>query len=206
LIEAWRQRQVEVRDLQARLIGSVEGVDLLQLSAVAFVLEQARDLPRRWLDPEDHDLVFSAVEGQNARELEANLPAIINYVRLTMSARAFVPAARMRRPLVGRRKGMETLLEIARGVYDFRFEQMRRVRAGEIPRERVLAKANLGVFGERSTLSRLERAYQEGHRQFTLQRNLVVVGVLAVQLQFGLLVAMWIRKKAEAFVVVRGRD
>jgi hypothetical protein len=206
LIESWRRRQSEVRDLQARLLGSVEGVDLLQLSTVGFILEQARDMPRRFLDPEDHDFVFSAVEGQSSRELETNLPAIVNYVRLSMSIRAFLPAARMRRPLVGRREGMETLIEIGRGVLDFRFEQLRRVRAGEIPRARVLTKSNLGALGERSTLSRLRQAYSDGHDQFTLQRNLLLVGALAIQLQFGFLVALWIRKKAETFVVVRGRS
>jgi hypothetical protein len=204
LIEAWRQRQAEIRDLQARFLGSVEGFDLQQLGTVAFVLEQARNVPRRYLDPQDHNFVFSAVEGQNARELETNLPAMVNYIKLSMSASAFLPAARHRKPLVGRRKGMETLVEIARKVYDFRSRQLSKVRAGEIRTAQVLTKANLGSLGERATLARLEQAYDEGHQQFTLQRNLVVLGVLAVQLQFGLVVALWIRRKAEGLVVVRG--
>jgi multidrug efflux pump subunit AcrA (membrane-fusion protein) len=204
VVEAWRQRQTEIRGLQERFLGSVEGFDLQELGMVAFVLEQARRVPRRFLDPLDHNLVFSAVEGQNARELETNLPAMVNYIRLSMSANAFLPAARLRKPLVGRRKGMETLLEIARSVYDFRSRQLGRVRAGEIPSGQVLTKANLGVLGDRATLARLEQAYDEGHDQFTLQRNLVVLGVLAVQLQFGFVVALWIRRKAEGLVVVRG--
>jgi hypothetical protein len=34
---------------------------------------------------------------------------------------------------------------------------------------------------------------------------MVVLGVLAIQLQFGFVVALWIRRRAEGFVVVRGR-
>jgi len=204
LIEAWRQRQAEIRDLQARFMGSVDGFDLQELGTVAFVLEQARTLPRRFLDPQDHSLVFSAVEGQDARELESNLPAMINYIKLSMSANALLPAARLRKPLVGRRKGIETLLEIARSVYDFRSRQLSRLRAGEIRTDQVLTKANLGALGDRAMLARLEQAYDEGHQQFTLQRNLVVLGVLAFQLQFGFVVALWIRRNAEGLVVVRG--
>jgi multidrug efflux pump subunit AcrA (membrane-fusion protein) len=205
LIEAWRQRQAEIRDLQARFVGSVEGFELQDLGTVAFVLEQARNLPRRFLDPQDHNFVFSAVEGQTVRELETNLPAMVNYIRLSMSANAFLPAARLRKPLLGQRRGMETLLEIARSVYDFRSRQLNRVRSGEIRTGQVLTKANLGALGDRATLARLEQAYKEGHEQFTLQRNLVVLGVLAVQLQFGLVVSLWIRRKADGLVVVRGR-
>lgn len=204
LIEAWRQRQAEIRDLQARFIGSVDGFDLQELGTVAFVLEQSRNLPRRFLDPQDHNFVFSAAEGQNVRELETNLPAMVNYIKLSMSASAFLPAARLRKPLVGRRKGMDTLVEISRGVYDFRSQQLSRLRAGEIRVAEVLTKANLGALGERATLARLEQAYDEGHQQFTVQRNLVLLGVLAVQLQFGLVVALWIRRKGEGFVVLRG--
>jgi hypothetical protein len=204
LIQAWRQRQAEIHDLQARFVGSVEGFELQDLGTVAFVLEQARNVPRRFLDPQDHNFVFSAVESQNARELEANLPAMVTYIRLSMSANAFLPAARLRKPLLGQRRGMETLLEIARNVYDFRLRQLSRVRSGEIRGGQVLTKANLGALGDRATLARLEQAYKEGHEQFTLQRNLVVLGVLAVQLQFGLVVSLWIRRRAEGFVVVRG--
>ena len=205
LIEKWRERQAEIRALQAKFLGSVDGVDLQQLGTVGFVLEQARNVPRRFLDPEDHDLVFSAVEGQSMRELETNLPAMANYIKLAMSASARLPAARGRKPLVGQRKGIDTLVEIARGVYDFRAEQLRRVRSGEIRRSQVLSKANLGAFGERDMLTRLEQAYDEGHRQYSGQRNLVVLGVLAIQLQFGFVVALWIRRKAQGFVVVRGQ-
>ena len=163
------------------------------------------NFPRRFLDPQDHNFVFSAVEGQTVRELETNLPAMVNYIRLSMSANAFLPAARLRKPLLGQRRGMETLLEIARSVYDFRSRQLNRVRSGEIRTGQVLTKANLGALGDRATLARLEQAYKEGHEQFTLQRNLVVLGVLAVQLQFGLVVSLWIRRKADGLVVVRGR-
>jgi hypothetical protein len=205
LVERWRERQAEIRALQAKFVGSVEGADLEQLGAVGFVLEQARNVPRRFLDPEDHDFVFSAVEGQNLRELETNLPAMANYIKLSMSASALLPAARGRKPLVGRRKGIDTLVEIAHSVYYFRAEQLRRVRAGEIPRDQVLTKQNLGAFGGRDMLTRLEQAYNEGHRQYSGQRNMVVLGVLAIQLQFGFVVALWIRRRAEGFVVVRGR-
>ncbi len=205
LIHAWRQRQTEIRDLEARFVGSVEGFGLQDLGTVGFVLEQARNIPRRFLDPQDHNFVFSAVESQGVRELETNLPAMVNYIRLTMSANAFLPAARLRKPLLGHRRGMETLLEIARNVYDFRARQLSRVRAGEIRSGQVLTKANLGMLGDRATLARFEQAYREGHEQFTLQRNLVVLGVLAVQLQFGLVVSFWIRRKGDGLVVVRGR-
>jgi hypothetical protein len=205
LVEAWRQRQAEIRALQARFLGSVDGFDLQELGTVAFVLEQARNVPRRFLDPEDHSLVFSAVEGQNARELEANLPAMVNYIKLSMSASAYLPAARVRKPLVGSRKGMDTLVEIARKVFDFRVAQMGKVRSGQLRTTHVLTKANLGALGERATLARLEQAYDEGHQQFTLQRNLVVLGVLAFQLQFGFVVSLWIRRNSAGLVVVRGR-
>jgi hypothetical protein len=205
LVERWRERQAEIRALQARFIGSIDGVNLQELGTVAFVLEQARHVPRRFLDPEDHDLVFSAVEGQSLRELEANLPAMVNYIKLAMSASSLLPAARSRKPLVGRRKGIDTLVEIARGVYDFRAEQLRRVRSGELRRGQVLTKQNLGAFGGRDMLARLEQAYAEGRQQYSSQRNLVILGVLAVQLQFGFVVSLWIRRRAEGFVVVRGR-
>lgn len=205
LVQRWRQRQAEIRALQAKFVGSIEGADLEQLGAVGFVLEQARSVPRRFLDPEDHNLVFSAVEGQNLRELEMNLPAMANYIKLSMSASALLPAARGRKPLIGRRKGIDTLVEIARGVHDFRLEQLRKVRSGEIRPDQVLTKQNLGAFGGRDMLARLERAYNEGHRQYSGQRNMVVLGVLAIQLQFGFVVALWIRRRAEGFVVVRGR-
>lgn len=206
LVERWHARQAEIRELKSRFIGSVDGVDLEELGTVAFVLEQARRVPRRFLDPEDHGFVFSAVEGQSWQEVEQNLPAMANYIKLSMSASALLPAARGRKPLVGRRKGIDTIVEIARGVYDFRAEQLRRVREGEIPRAHVLTKANLGAFGQRKMLARLQQAYEDGHRQYTSQRNLVVFGVLAVQLQFGFVVSMWIRRRAEGFVVVRGRS
>jgi hypothetical protein len=205
LVDAWRERQAEIRALQARFMGSVEGFDLQELGTVAFVLEQARSVPRRFLDPQDHTFVFSAVEGQNARELEANLPAMVNYIKLSMSANALLPAARIRKPLVGRRKGMATLLEIARKVYDFRSEQLNRLRAGQIRSGEVLTRTNLGALGDPATLLRLEQAYEEGHQQFTVQRNMVLLGVLAVQLQFGAVVALWIRRKSAGFVVVRSR-
>jgi hypothetical protein len=205
LIEAWRHRQAEIRALQSRFLGSVDGFDLQELGTVAFVLEQARNVPRRFLDPEDHSLVFSAVEGQSARELETNLPAMVNYIKLSMSANAFLPAARGRKPLVGRRKGMDTLVEIARTVFDFRAAQTSKVRAGKLPPTHVLTKANLGALGERATLARLEQAYDEGHQQFNLQRNLVVLGVLAFQLQFGFVVSLWIRRNSAGLVVVRSR-
>jgi hypothetical protein len=205
LVERWRERQLEIRALQSRFIGSVDGVNLTELGTVAFVLEQARHVPRRYLDPEDHDFVFSAVEGQSLRELETNLPAMVNYIKLAMSASSLLPAARGRKPLVGRRKGIDTLVEIARGVYDFRAEQIRRVRSGEIRRGEVLTRRNLGAFGGRDMLARLEQAYAEGHSQYSSQRNIVVLGVLAIQLQFGFVVSLWIRRRAEGFVVVRGR-
>lgn len=205
LIAAWRARQDEIREVESRFVGSLEGVRLQDLGTVAFVLEQSRGIPRRFLDPEDHNLVFSAVEGQSDRELEANLPAMVNYIKLSMSTRALLPAARSRQPLLGRRRGMGTMVEIARSVYDFRSEQIGKVRDGQIPPQQVLTKANLGAFGQRAMVQRLEQAYREGHEQFVTQRNLVVFGVLAVQLQFGFVVAIWIRRSARKFVVVRGR-
>jgi hypothetical protein len=205
LVEAWRERQAEVLDLERKFQGSIGGASLLELGRVGFILEQTWPISRRFLDRDDHEFVFHAVREQSEKEIEANLPALVTYLKLSTSAQAFLPVARSRKPLLGRRKGIDTLAAIAREVYEFRSRQLQRIHAGQIAPGQVLTKANLGIFGERGTLQRLEIAYEEGQRQFSLQRNLIVLAVLAVQLHIGLLVALWIRRRNDSLVVVQGR-
>src|SRR6266481_9388518 len=73
LVEGWRRRLAEMRALQSRFHGSIVGASLSDLGRVAFVVEQASDLPKSLIDDADYQFIYSAVKGQTPDELEANL-------------------------------------------------------------------------------------------------------------------------------------
>lgn len=172
LVEKWRARLIELEELQANSHVSFSEGSLGDLGRVAFVFEQLRGLPRKLLDRSDKELVFSAVLGQPQDELERNLPAIVNYLRLSLEAKRVLPWARARQPILGPRQGMETVARIANQVAEFRYRQLMNLQSGRILAAQVLTKANLGGLGEPATLEQLDIAFREGEVQYAKQSEL----------------------------------
>src|SRR5690606_15458690 len=115
--------------------------------------QQTADWPRRFLHDQDHNLIFSAVRGQTDAELEANLPAIIHYIRLAVASRTYHAKAKAQPPLVGERRGLDRVVSIAKQVYDFRNAQIERIRRGGLTPAGVLTRENLGALGDPKLLS-----------------------------------------------------
>ncbi len=191
LIQRWRSRQEWLADTEANFLGVVHADStLMDLGKVGFILEQIGGGARRYLDRTDHEWVFEAVEGQSAAEMERNLPAIVTYLQLGTAAELYWRLARANKPPFGQRKGLLEIRGIAKGVFDFRNEQLERVRKGRIAPDRVLTAGNLGEFGDAAKLQSLRAAFRAGRDQFVNQRNLVVLAALAFQLAIGLLIAL----------------
>lgn len=204
LVESFRGWLVDVAEMEKRFQGGIETSDgpFLDLGKVEFILRQTRQWPRSFLHHQDHNLVFSAVKGQDDAELERNLPAIINYIRLAVASRNYHWKARRVDPLVGKRKGFETVEGIARRVYDFRNEQLDLLLDKRIQPWSVLTKENLGELGQANLLPELRDAYHAGQSQVTIQRNAVLVVVFAGELLFSLGIAVvFLRRRRPATVI-----
>lgn len=195
LVEKWRARLIELEELQAKSRVSFSEGSFADLGRVAFVFEQLRDMPRKLLDRNDKELVFSAVLGQPPDELERNLPAIVNYLRLSLEAKRVLPWARARQPILGPRQGMETVARIANQVTEFRYRQLKNLQSGRILAAQILTKANLGGLGEPATLRQLERAFREGELQYTKQNDLAAYSLITAALALGVAAALLICKR-----------
>ncbi len=191
LIQRWRDRQEWLADTEANFLGVVQASStLMDLGKVGFILEQIGGRARRYLNRNDHEWVFDAVEGQSAAEMERNLPAIVTYLQLGTASELYWRLARANKPPFGQRKGLLEIRGIAKGVFDFRNEQAERVRRGRIAADRVLTAGNLGEFGSAEKLKSLRAAFRAGRNQFVNQRNLAVLVVVAFELTIGLLIAL----------------
>lgn len=204
LIASFRDWLVDVAEIEKRFQGGIESSDgpFVNLGKVEFILRQARHWPRSFLHHQDHNLVFSAVKGQDDAELERNLPAIINYIQLAVASRNYHWKARRVSPLVGKREGFETVQGIARRVFDFRNQQLDLLLDEEIVPSRVLTKENLGELGEAALLPELRDAFHAGQSQVTLQRNAVMLVVFAAELVFSFAIAVvFLRRRRPATVI-----
>ncbi|MCB9383225.1 MAG: hypothetical protein H6509_01315 [Bryobacterales bacterium] len=192
IVVAYREWLDEVAHAEAKFQGTLEVTDgpFRDLGKVDFILQQTGDWPRRYLHDRDHDLIFSAVRGQSDAELEANLPAIIHYVRLAVASRTYHWKARHQLPLVGKRRGLDRVIAIAKQVYDFRTEQIERIKAGSVPPSQVLTRANIGELGDPKLLADLRGSFVDGQNQFTNQRNSVLIGVFAIEVGISFLIAI----------------
>lgn len=195
LVEKWRARLIELGELQADSRVSLSEGSLGDLGRVAFVFEQLRDLPRKLLDRNDKELVYSAVLGQPPDEIERNLPAIVNYLRLSLETRRVLLWARARQPILGPRHGMETVTRIANQVNEFRYRQLKDLQSGRILAAQVLTKVNLGALGEAATFRQLERAFREGELQYTKQNELAAYSLMTAALALGVAAVLVIRKR-----------
>ena len=205
IVLAYRAWLEEVAQAEARFQGVIETTDgpLSDLGKVDFILQQTADWPRRYLHEQDHNLIFSAVKGQSAAELEANLPAIIYYIRLAVASRTYHSRARLQHPLVGERRGLVRVVSIAKQVYDFRNAQIERVKQGAVTPARVLTRQNLGALADPKLLSELRSAYLDGQTQFTNQRNAVVLALFAVEIGISFLIAFLFLRRRPTLVTVR---
>jgi hypothetical protein len=183
LILQWRARLDELAKLERDFRGSVGGASTTDLGRVAFIFEEAYGAAR--VDEYDREFVRAAVRGQTADELEQNLPAIVNYVKLSAAAGPMLASAVSRRPALGARRGLATVMRLGKTVIEVRSRQRVRVRAGQIPAAYVLTKTNLGQLGHRTTLREFLRAYREG--EFHILR---LNDLLAFLSFFGTLAAM----------------
>lgn len=201
LIERWRGRQEWLADTEANFLGAIEADStLMDLGKVGFILEQVGGRARRYLNRNDHEWVFDAVEGQSPAEMERNLPAIVAYLQLGSASELYWRLARANKPPFGQRKGLLEIRGIAKGVFDFRNEQLERVRKGRIAPARVLTAGNLGEFGSAAKLKTLRAAFQAGRNQFINQRNLVIVAAIAFELAAGLLIALLFLRPRPAMI------
>ncbi|MEZ5361285.1 MAG: hypothetical protein R2748_02810 [Bryobacterales bacterium] len=208
IVVAYRDWLDEVAHAEAKFQGTLEVTDgpFRDLGKVDFILQQTGEWPRRYLHDRDHDLIFSAVRGQSDAELEANLPAIIHYIRLAVASRTYHWKARHQLPLVGKRRGLERVVAIAKQVYDFRTEQIERIKSGALPPSQVLTRANLGDLGDPKLLADLRGSFFDGQDQFTNQRNAVVLGVFAVEVGISFLIAVvFLRRRRPVTVIGASR-
>ena len=208
LIENFRSWLAEVADIEKRFQGGIETTagPFSNLGKVEFILRQTRYWPRTFLHPQDHNLVFSAVRGQDDAELERNLPAIINYIQLAVAAQNYHFKARRVKPLVGKREGFDTVQGIARRVFDFRNAQLDLLLDKRIQPSRVLTKENLGELGEAVLVTELRDAYHAGQSQITWQRNSVLLVVFAGELLFSFAIAVvFLRRRRPATVIELSR-
>ena len=206
LVGLFRERLDEVRSLSRRAgtgLGLSTGL-LVDLGKVDFILSHIEPFPSRFLHSSDHDFVFEAAQGQPIRDLEANLPAAVNYVRLATASRYYHWYARRRPPLFGLRRGSETVRQIAKQIQDFRDRELRRLETGAVSPETILTKQNLGELGDPRLLERLAEAYETGEDQFQAQRNSVAFLALGGQLALGYGVAIVFLRRPRTVATLRG--
>lgn len=206
LIERFRAEIAEVTELDDRFHGGLSGLSggsLIDLGKINFIVSQTWPLPRAYLHQDDHNFVFSAVRGQDPAELEANLPAIANYVKLAAASRIYLRNALRKEPMVGPRKGLEKVREIAERAHLFRESHVAMIKKRQFRPSRVLTPGNLGELGDPALLAELNSAFQAGEDQFSAQRNSVAFLVAGVQLAIGCIVAAVFLRKSKPFNVLR---
>jgi len=204
LVEQFRAYIAEVGEIEARFQGRITGSagPFADLGKMDFILSGAERYPRRYLHPDDHNFVYSAVKGQSEAELEANLPAMVNYVRLATAARMYNYRARAKQPLFGSRRGMAVVDGLAKRIYDFRKEQLAKIKSGALRPSQVLTVGNLADLGDPALYEDLLAAYRAGQEQFTNQRNSVVFVVMAVELAFSFLIAALVLRRVRPLTVI----
>lgn len=206
LVAGLRARLAEVAEMESRFQGkiSVETTagPFSDIGKVDFILSHANFVPRRFLHYQDHNFIFTAVDGQSPEELERNLASIVNYVRLSTVSRWYNYRARRRLPLVGRRTGLMEVQRIAKKVYDFREEQLALIESGGVRPSQVLSTANLGELADPNLLRDLERSFQAGQAQFTRQRNSVVFVLIGGELAISFLIAVLYLRRARPLNVL----
>lgn len=206
LVDQMRARVAEAAELEKEFgggLGALAGDSLTDLARVDFVLGAARSISHKFLNEDDERFVYTAMKGQRPEEFEANLPAMVNYVRLATAARFYHARARTRRPLYGERAGFEQLESIARRVYDFRNAALVEVRARRLSPAKVLTPDKLGELADPRLFEQLHAAHLAGRSQFTNQRNSVVFVVLAFELLLSYGIATVILRRRRPAVVVR---
>ena len=207
LVAALRAHLDELSEIEKQFNGSISTSigPFAEIGKVDFILSHSNRFPRRYLHEHDHNFVFTAVKGQTATELEANLPAIVHYVRLAVASRWYNYRARRQLPLVGERKGLAEVNAIAKRVFDFRARQLERIERGTLPPSQALSTANLGDLGRPELLAELETAFEAGQHQFTTQRNSVVFVLIAIEIGISFLIAVLYLRRARPLVVVHSR-
>ena len=206
MVSAFRARIAEAAELEDQYGGGslfgLAGDSLKDLAKVDFIVSATYPMPRRFVHSDDHRLVYSAVKGQPLHELESNLPAIVNYMRLATASRLYHRQASKREPLIGPPAGYATIVGIARRVFDFRKEQLALIDQRRIRPSRVLTPANLGDLAKPALIQELESAHRAGKDQFTNQRNSVVFVVIAFELLISIgIAAVFLRRRQPAVLV-----
>jgi hypothetical protein len=198
IVRDWRARLAELRDLDSKLEGGLVGGSLTELGRVGFVFERAGRSASRWLHRDDREFVTAAVNGQQEEEIEHNLPAIINYVRLSATASPMVLYVSSRSSSLGGRYGLETMVRVEKAVADFRRRQAARVRNGEILATNVLTKANLASLGDPAIYRELRQAFRDGERRYRLVNDLTGFGLFAACLLMVAMTTLVVRRRAAA--------
>lgn len=204
LVGALRSHLSELAEMEARFNGSITSSagPFAEIGKVDFILRHANRFPRRFLHHHDHNFVYTAVQGMTMEELEANLPAIVYYVRLAVAARWYNYRARRHLPLVGERKGLDRVNAIAKQVFDFRARQLERIENGSLRPSQALSAANLGELGRPEIFDELEASFTAGQEQFVAQRNSVVFVLIGVEIAVSFLIAVLYLRRKRPLVVV----
>lgn len=207
LVGALRSHLDQLAEIEKQFNGtiSVSTGPFREIGKVDFILSHANRFPRRFLHEHDHNFVYAAVRGQSEAELEANLPAIVYYVRLAVASRWYNYRARRHLPLVGARKGLEGVNAIAKRVFDFRARQLERIEQGALRPSQALSAANLGDLGRPEIFDELEASFTVGQDQFVAQRNSVVLLLIAVEIGISFLIAVLFLRRKRPFLVIAGR-
>jgi hypothetical protein len=127
---------------------------------------------------------------------------MINYIRLATAARMYNYRARSQQPLIGRRRGIELVGGLAKRIYDFREQQVERIKAGLVRPSQVLTTANLGEFADPALFDSLQTAYRAGQSQFANQRNSVVLVVVGVELAVSFVIAVVFLRRTRPLTVI----
>jgi hypothetical protein len=193
LVEAFRMRIAEAEQMADPFDGGfrpLAGSSLVDMAKVDFIVNSTHHISSRYVNDNDRKFVLSAVRGQSPEELEAHLPALVNYVRVSTAVVLYHRRIRAQELLYGEQRGVETLRSIGQRVTEFRVHHLALVRARKMNPAEVLTAANLGEFGDPQLLTALETAYDDGRSQFLNQRNGVVGLLLLVQLGIGFGIAV----------------
>lgn len=202
LIDAFRRHIAEVERISSatsRGLPSMGGANLVDMAKVEFILAASGPFRRRRINDYDRKFVLSAVVGQRPDELEAHLPAAINYVRIATAGELYYDRIRRQELLWGEQRGLSTLASINRRTTDFRIQHVALIRAGMIRPSQVLTPTTLGELGDPALLEEMESAYEEGRAQFLNQRNSVVVFAFLLQLagSFGIAILYLQKRKGQ---------
>ncbi len=206
LLEAFRIYVAEVEQMVDPFGGGLQalaGASLVDMAKVDFIVGSSRPISPRYVNDYDRKFVLSAVRGQSDEELEAHLPALVNYVRLSTAVVIYYRRIRAQELIYGEQRGIETLRSIGRRVTEFRAHHLALVRARKFHPAQVLTTQNLGEFGDAALIAEIETAYTDGRSQFLNQRNAVVWLLLLVELGISFAFAVIFLQKQRPLVRIR---